>query len=59
MTVDASRRIIAQVAVCTEYVEEKESTSHQRAQQNEAQTLLSVCQSVDETGNNTHNLVKK
>ena len=42
MTVDTSRRIIAQIAVCSEYVEEIEPTSHQRTQQNEAQTLLSV-----------------
>ncbi len=42
MTVDTSGRIIAQIAVRTEYVEEKEPASHQTAKHDKAKTLLSV-----------------
>ena len=54
VAVDASRRVIAQITVCPQQVEEKEATSDKAAQQHKAEALLPISEAMDKTGQLVH-----
>ena len=55
VAIDTCRRIIPQIAVCSQDVQEEEATSNKRSQQDEADTLLTTREPVNQSGKNIHN----
>ena len=55
VAVDTCRRVIPQIAVCSQDVQEEEPTSNKCSQQDEADTLLTTREPVNKSGYNIHN----